>query len=211
MFRLALTAVIGGAAKVEELGRNYRAWFEQWLRLQRGRPSHDTLGQTVALPKPAVPYADESRPARALLDLAVATAIHDAIGRQKDLAQPIRSRQDNHTPIVKENRPTLRAARSPSGRTVPRAHRGLSGLATARMHRGMGHGLHWILDMAFGVDEIRVHTRPTPATGACCDTWHSRLSGRTPPSRPAWPSGTARATAILPTARPGWPSPSRLL
>ncbi len=54
----------------------------------------------------------------------------------------------------------------PSPETRPR-------LATARVHRGMGHGLHWILDMAFGVDEIRVHTRPTPATGACCDTWRS--------------------------------------
>ena len=54
VFRLALTAVIGGAAKVEELGRNYRAWLEQWLRLQRGLPSHDTLGRTAALPKPAL-------------------------------------------------------------------------------------------------------------------------------------------------------------
>ncbi len=29
MFRLALTAVIDGAAKVEAMGRDYRAWFEQ--------------------------------------------------------------------------------------------------------------------------------------------------------------------------------------
>ncbi len=39
-----------------------------------------------------------------------------------------RNRTTN-TPVVKENRPTLRAARRPSRWTVPRAHRGLSGLA----------------------------------------------------------------------------------
>ena len=49
---LALTAVIGGAdtwVEVEEFGRDHRAWFEPWLRLPHGIPSHDTFRRVFAL------------------------------------------------------------------------------------------------------------------------------------------------------------------
>ena len=52
---LALTAVIGGTdtwVEVEEFGRDHRAWFEQWLRLPHGIPSHDTFGRVFALLDP---------------------------------------------------------------------------------------------------------------------------------------------------------------
>lgn len=52
---LALTAVIGGAdtwGEVEEFGRDHRAWFERWLCLPHGSPSHDTLGRACALLDP---------------------------------------------------------------------------------------------------------------------------------------------------------------
>ena len=52
---LALTAVIGGAdtwVEVEEFGRDHRAWFERWLCLPHGIPSHDTLGRVFALLDP---------------------------------------------------------------------------------------------------------------------------------------------------------------
>ena len=52
---LALTAVIGGAdtwVEVEEFGRDHRAWFEPWLRLPHGIPSHDTFGRVFALLDP---------------------------------------------------------------------------------------------------------------------------------------------------------------
>ena len=112
-----------------ELPRLVRAVAAPATRLSLPRHLRADRGPPQACPAQGCTYADESQPVRALLDLAVATAIHDAIGRQKDLAQPIRSQQDDHTPVVKENRPTLRAARRPSRWTVPRAHRGLSGLA----------------------------------------------------------------------------------
>ena len=52
---LALTAVIGGAdtwVEVEEFGRDHRAWFERWLHLPHGIPSHDTFGRVFALLDP---------------------------------------------------------------------------------------------------------------------------------------------------------------
>ena len=52
---LALTAVIGAAdtwVEVEEFGRDHRAWFEPWLRLPHGIPSHDTFGRVFALLDP---------------------------------------------------------------------------------------------------------------------------------------------------------------
>ena len=58
---LALTAVIGGAdtwVEVEEFGRDHRAWFEPWLRLPHGIPSHDTFGRVFALLDPEQLEAD---------------------------------------------------------------------------------------------------------------------------------------------------------
>ena len=82
-------------------------------------------------------------------------------------------------------------------------------LATARAYLGIENGLHWILGVVFWEDESHVHTRPE--TYACCDTWCSTCSGRAPPSRPAWPSSTARPTAILTSWRQCCPLPGRLL
>ncbi|MYD91318.1 MAG: transposase family protein [Caldilineaceae bacterium SB0662_bin_9] len=55
---LALTAVIGGAdtwVEVEEFGQDHRAWFERWLCLPHGIPSHDTFGRVFALLDPEQP------------------------------------------------------------------------------------------------------------------------------------------------------------
>ena len=55
MLFLALAAVIGGAdtwVEVEEFGRDHRAWFERWLCLPHGLPSHDTFGRVFALLDP---------------------------------------------------------------------------------------------------------------------------------------------------------------
>ena len=47
--------MIGGTdtwVEVEEFGRALRAWFEQWLRLPHGIPSHDTFGRVFTLLEP---------------------------------------------------------------------------------------------------------------------------------------------------------------
>ena len=61
-------------------------------------------------------------------------------------------------------------------------------LATARTHLGIGNGLHWILDVVVWGTKATCKRVPRPATHACCNTWFTTCSSRTPPSSPAWPS-----------------------
>ena len=121
---LALTAVIGGAdtwVEVEEFGRDHRAWFEQWLRLPHGIPSHDTFGRVFALLDPEQLDAGFAQWVQtlhglltgqvlALLDLAGTTVTVDAMGCQKDLVRHIRSQQADYVLTVKDNQRTLRTA-----------------------------------------------------------------------------------------------------
>ncbi|MYA03466.1 MAG: ISAs1 family transposase [Caldilineaceae bacterium SB0664_bin_22] len=73
---LALTAVIGGAdtwVEVEEFGRDHRAWFERWLHLPHGIPSHDTFshdtfGRVFALLDPEPQEAGFARWVQTLHD-----------------------------------------------------------------------------------------------------------------------------------------------
>ena len=55
MIVLAIAAVLGGAdgwQDVERFGRSKEAWFQQFLALPFGIPSHDTFGRVFALLDP---------------------------------------------------------------------------------------------------------------------------------------------------------------